>query len=312
MSFNKFLIDGEELPLDWDQNDVNNTSIDYEDENLDENFNIADEANNREKFEFEERESSSKVTETDCPVAPAMPAEFYEGLDTFLSRPPPKFGAIINKTDKNYKVASLPKLKQERDELQKKLRMNPNGTKANKLAKADTKTSSKENKRNFDPNLIEEAIKYTEQLVKENLIMQNESLENDVRYGRLSRPDNLEENNGEENIAPRRRATSIDRFVSKRRSSKDKNSQRSGGLVRKLRNETKVYSQLEQPPAFSTSMEPNEDLRKAPLDFDALVQNFEQGLTLKRLKMELEESKKSMERSEEMMRKMSVEMSMGR
>jgi hypothetical protein len=57
--------------------------------------------------------------------------------------------------------------------------------------------------------------------------------------------------------------------------------------------------------AFRVAVEAEVDPRKNAVDFDDLVANFQDGITLHKLRRDLEESKRSMKRSEDFLRQLS-------
>lgn len=94
--------------------------------------------------------------------------------------------------------------------------------------------------------------------------------------------------------------------------SKSKN-KKGNGMVKRLRSQTYTHQdQLtgNQSSSFDTSMTHGDGgSNRQVLDFNALVANFEQGITLKQLKQELEESRASEARSRKAVQDISKEMS---
>lgn len=96
------------------------------------------------------------------------------------------------------------------------------------------------------------------------------------------------------------------------KSSKGKKGTTSGGMVKRLRSQTFTHQTNETaiPSSFDTSMSHSDGgSHRQALDFNALVANFEQGLTLKQLKQELEDSRASMAKSKRAVDEISKEMS---
>jgi hypothetical protein len=76
-------------------------------------------------------------------------------------------------------------------------------------------------------------------------------------------------------------------------------------IVKKLRSQTATANMNTF--EISSAIDNNDDRRNA-LDFDALVSNFEQGLTIKKLKADLQDSKQAMANSLAFMKQIKTEM----
>lgn len=58
---------------------------------------------------------------------------------------------------------------------------------------------------------------------------------------------------------------------------------------------------------FNVSNDLDSDNRRNPINFDELISNFQGGVTLQKLRKELEQSKQSMKNSENFMKQLSME-----
>jgi len=250
----------------------------------------------------EENDEINNVLENINDDAPAMPQHYYENVDTFLNRPPPKLKTITTKgNDVDSKASiSLPKLRQQKEELQRQLRMNPGNVKKS----ANKKTNDVQ--RPFNEDLLREAMEYTKKLVRENMIDDIEGDSDRVAITGGSAPSRIYDTTEIYTEVPNtrlRRGSISDISNKKKNTNKSKK-----GLVNNLRKQTQKFAS----PAvteFKTNKEPEEDLRRVTIDFDALVANFESGLTLRKLQAELEESKQSMKMSQEALKKISQDYS---
>jgi hypothetical protein len=89
----------------------------------------------------------------------------------------------------------------------------------------------------------------------------------------------------------------------------EKKKKSNNGVVKKLRSQTQANANSNKT-SFDTSSAPQEaGSARNVVDFDALVANFENGITLNQLKAELERSKESMKKSEDSMREITKEFS---
>ena len=291
MEGNGFLLDGREVNItdnaEWDTN----------------NF-YGDDEDDRGMYEYNSdpnKQEAYNENDEDDIAAPVMPQDFYCGFDSFLNKPPPKLGDIATKADDRVGLAppSLEVLKKERDDLLKQQRLDPDNKKKAKSISIENKQATGKNKSKlpFNENLLREALEYTEKLLREHNDTEDESdpSSNKISKGpkysiRLNNVPEDSSNNNRIDNPVRRRGGSMDRIQKKK------------GLVKKLRTQTKISS---EPLDFNTSSNNTElDMKRSPIDYDALVANFEQGLTLKMLKAELEESQRNMARSQEAMKKM--------
>jgi len=248
---------------------------------------------------------------------PTMPNEFYSEVDNFLSKPPPKVKGIKAKSktrekleEKIVKSSSLPILVNK----PKKLRV------ASKIDTGRNPGKQKKSKQPIDTNLLAEAMQYVEQVQRESLIEECKSARVPQDGGKKSGSapqDPQGGRRGAESGGGRRSqedagpgiAYSSTQGRSKAKSAKAAaQKKKKENMVRRLRSQTEGRSKENS--SFDTSMTTQDggSLRNA-VDFDALVANFEQGLTLQRLKEELEESKASMARSNKAMQQISKEAS---
>lgn len=231
-------------------------------------------------------------------ISPEMPEHYYRNLESFLSRPPPTIG----KSKINDPNLSLPKLKEQKAALQQELRFNKGG---GNVDTSKARRGKQVSKKNFDENLLRQAMEYTEKLILEAEDEEDDEEDTINRKAGGSAPSHGSAPLGsvEEDYpstAPSRKLRESGRSGHKGKVKK------ADGLVNKLRAQTRITGG--KAGGFEVPMEQADDPRKVALDFDALVANFEHGLTLQKLQAELSESKRAMAKSEEVMRRMAAEM----
>eukprot|EP01041_Mallomonas_annulata_P002754 gene2754-5422_t len=292
MRYNKrsFMMNGQEM--DMTNNDQEESSSDHEDDDHDDNQDAYEETDN--------------IVDASAP----MPGDFYENVDQFLSRPPPKLGTITKKSSKS--TPSIPALKKERDELQKKIRLNPGGESSKPPIRRKSEKSV-EPKRFIDESLLMQAMEYTDKLMRDNVLEELREMPSYVKNARLP-PNNTNQIQYEQidyGIASKGPTASQSKYKNKdmdimKKQKSNKQPTKKNSLVKKLRAQTKIYSNDNE---FNVSTESDQSSNRNPLDFDALVANFEQGLTLRKLQAELEESKINIMRSQDAVKKISAEYS---
>jgi len=291
--------------------------------------------------------------DTDLAVVapPEMPKEFYDHVETFLKKPPPKMKAskrfandfpegegvvVANKKVVKKKNAVVPKA---------------SSTKTTVMLLAGSKGKTKF----IDEDLLRQAFEYTDQLSKEAAV--DEEMEAAEKLAAaaasedkraLATMNRLARSGITVNSAPvvtmgqqPRSAPPSVPISSKKGPSVALGSKKPGNatkglsgisVVKRLRVQTggaiTFSSRGDQFPSnnnregsagqgratsgggFDVSgVAVEEDLRRNVLDFDALVANFEQGLTISKLKTELQQSKSAMEASEQFMRKLAQDYS---
>mmetsp|Transcript_41016 Transcript_41016/g.41892 ORF Transcript_41016/g.41892 Transcript_41016/m.41892 type:complete len:325 (+) Transcript_41016:133-1107(+) len=305
-----FLMDGQEISnFDINFQNHSDNECDNNDDELDENQYDENEDDdiNENGDDDEENELSS-----------VMPEKFYEGVEEFLSRPPPKLSVMGN----GNKKISLPKLKQEKLDLQKQMRLNPGGpvhastkTATKKIAKKK-ESSSASGVKQIDEQLLMQAMEYTDKLMNEELIdkmRELSSTKNMNTNGRRAFSQGHVAEGTDDKMTQKGRNRSKDSNDIKRKANGTNTRVGVGGggpvkrnsVVKKLRAQTRIYSHDNE---FSISTaDSGQDPNKSNLDFEAMITNFEQGITLRKLQAELEDSKINMMRSEDVVKKISAE-----
>lgn len=271
--------------------------------------------------EIESGEASLQAVKADAPPAP-MPISFYDEFDSFMSKPPPKFNAVSDGgkhglARKKAEDVSLPRLGGAQVDGGSKGK--PKNSVSSKIrsmvhtGRAIEATGVQG--RNFDPALLQEAFAYAERLL--NDIEDDDDgcpAERDMptKSGsapQLSKPHKSNNNNGSE-----RKLNPYERQQQMRKPPKKSNSVKSGnqsreGVVKRLRSKTAIDDCDDAAFANISAAGLEHARSKSGLDYDALVQNFENGTTLNKLKAELAASRQSMAESENFMKQMSLEYS---
>jgi hypothetical protein len=247
---------------------------------------------NGESFEEEMGDNIGARREVDD-VAPGMPNEYYENVETFLSRAPPKIKIDKVKSKSKREIEqeiahdiadnALPKLPQIQKKAKSDIPPRPNVS-SKVAASLHAKAKSAGNKE-IDADLLMQAFAYVNQLSRDQ-----EDEPGERRYP----------NSAPEKITP-------EKIRDSGYQGKQGNAGQSGkksGVVKRLRSKTQPKDNDQ---AFALSSAPLEEESKGPIDFDSLVANFEQGITLQKLRAELDSSKASIARSEDFMRQLARE-----
>lgn len=269
--------------------------------------------------------------------APKMPDEFYDNLDGFLKKPPPK----LSKSD-NIQIKLPISITDDKVTLPKippsvmKPPM-PQRPPIAKLSKATSKIREIINGRAneiivkpIDENLLREAFAYSDQINREAALeeaMSNASLArghliNDNDYD----IDNEDNNNIHMNIIMPRSAPphAVKKTTTMKSTQKNNNGNKkctsstsSVSVVKKIRGQThNVYISSTSSKGGEFEVAGNtleeDSFKKNAIDYDALVANFEQGILLQRLRAELEASKQSVSKTTEYMRKLTQDALNGR
>jgi hypothetical protein len=307
----------------------------YYDDNYDHNEDGEDGYNGSEEMLSEE-------------AVPLMPDEFYSDVDTFLSRPPPKFNGLKTQSkmrgkleEKIVKSTSLPVLLPPRP---KKIESKVNSG----LKKGPGKKIEKQ----IDRNLLQQAFEYTAQLQHQHDGDDDEEpplhphhamnkkksssaphISSSSRGGMTLRTETEEEEEEEDSDEIRscdRKQVRLKQTYGGTKSqaqSQGKSKPKKNppnGMVKRLRSQTYTHqtgsasgSGHDQRTGgggggggFDTSVSQSDGgSNRQVLDFNALVANFEQGIALKQLQQELEDSRAAMARSKRAVEEISKEMS---
>jgi hypothetical protein len=255
----------------------------------------------------------------------AMPQEYYHGVDSFLSKPAPKIKISkknsksetqirpsINNDEINYGVRKgegiLPRIGGDKQPPKppSSNKLGPTGIKS-KVASIRSNKPVNTKSKTIDTNLLMQAFSYTEQIVREEILEEQQAMIADnYSNGQVSsapntrRPTNkYGENNPLMQQQPRSAPTGSKKQVAGKKG-------KGNGLVKKLRGGITADNT-----GFGVATIHESDSRRNALDFDSLVANFEQGVNLQKLQDELKQSKASIAKSENFMRELAREYSSG-
>jgi len=291
----------------------------------------------------------SKPNATEDDFAPEMmPVDFYQSVEVFLAKAPPRLSDCMSKVPKfinkkHDKESDAPGLMFPR--LVPPIRVRNNEVtppepplKASKVKSKiynDAKKGSRTQQVQIDHHLLQEAFAYTEMLIK------NATEEETMEYGAVgiardtathkvgSNPVNKPSDRTKSVSAPNHHEISSSMLESaygdgrpplRKHVGHTGSSHKSGaavGVVKKLRSRSQASTITATAAAFDAdnhsirgeafrvAVEAEVDPRKNAVDFDDLVANFQDGITLHKLRRDLEESKRSMKRSEDFLRQLS-------
>jgi len=256
--------------------------------------------------------------------APKMPLDYYNSIDNFLKQGPPKIktknsNTTNEKTNSNKINTNSNKNKAK----EPKMRVLPPApvvpVAMSKIDCGGKDTKGKKKKIDIDHNLLLAAFSYVDQISREvhdddddAVLKEFNTNTNTNNRNRNMWPSNNNDNNNnnissssmkQPRSAPAAPNVYYDTAAPKKKGSK-KNS--SNSIVKKLRSQTAATANMNTF-EISSAIDNNDDRRNA-LDFDALVSNFEQGLTIKKLKADLQDSKQAMANSLAFMKQIKSEM----
>ena len=230
--------------------------------------------------------------DTGAEEIPIMPPDFYAGVDLFLRKSPPRL-----KGKKRMDVEASAALGKRDQKSSRSVAAAPRRSVPVPVLRGT-----------LDTSLLHEAFAYTDKILRE-AVHEEAQAERQARSG-----NNSGNNNNSHHQLPERRggsagsalvpaAAARNPYSDNPRSAPGKGSSaakdRTGaGLVKRLRQQTQPNSASSS--GFDVSRLDDEAARKS--EFDNLVLNFQQGLTLKKLQAELAASQQAMRRSEGMVR----------
>ena len=260
--------------------------------------------------------------------APKMPLDYYNSIDNFLKQGPPK---LKNKGNNNTasdrtttsiinKINAISKGNKAKEPKMKVLPPAPViPAVASKIdCGNDAKGGKGKKKRiDIDHNLLLAAFSYVDQISREvndddddAVLKEFNTNTNTNNNGRNKTiwPGNNDNNNNissSSSLKQPRSAPAAPNVYDTAAPKKKGNKKNSTSIVKKLRSQTANSNNATFD--ISSALDNTDDRRNA-LDFDALVSNFEQGLTIKKLKADLQDSKYSMEKSLAFMKQIQSEM----
>lgn len=246
---------------------------------------------------------------------PVMSNEFYEQVENFLRKEPPKIGeAIGSKTKKQKKKkGSSPE-----DEFNEKamsqiptlppvnpIRRQVESVPAeSKVAKRKSSGESKKQKA-IDPQLLRDAFAYTDNLLR-NAVLEEAAEQLDDDTNDRSRRHGAQKDR-KTHSAPAADTGDRDYLFYGAPAGKGRNAP--VNIVRSLKSKKKQQQQQHHSGGrpvhsenFSVKKEEEQDLKRNPLNFEELVANFQSGTTLERLRKELEDSQNSLKQSKSAIR----------
>lgn len=291
-------------------------------------------------FGYMEGEEDDDENNPDIDKAPEMPQHFYQEVESFLTRAPPKLDSSTKKIKslggKAPSAPILPDIYARQAYIPSEAPPKPPQVQSKVREKLMNSTSKQKNSKQsagLDHNLLREAFAYTDRLLKEALIEEASSQgggDND-EYTQHRQPPTgkgngkkSSNNNAQQRAQPSRTAPieSIymaphnDVYQAPRKKADSAGSNRAGpkGAVKKLRAKIPSESALgyggeaSDAAGFNISGDADVDSGKRnPINFDELISNFQGGITLQKLRKELEQSKQSMKNSENFMKQLSKE-----
>ena len=259
--------------------------------------------------------------------APKMPLDYYNSIDNFLKQGPPKIKTKNNNNNTTNEKTNSNKINTNSNKnkaKEPKMRVLPPApvvpVAMSKIDCGGKDTKGKKKKIDIDHNLLLAAFSYVDQISREvnddddDAVLKEFNTNTNNRNRNMWPSNNNDNNNNNNNnvsssssmkqprSAPVAPNVYYDTTAPKKKGSK-KNSNNS--IVKKLRSQTATANMNTF--EISSAIDNNDDRRNA-LDFDALVSNFEQGLTIKKLKADLQDSKQAMANSLAFMKQIKSEM----
>eukprot|EP01036_Dinobryon_divergens_P032529 gene32529-42140_t len=270
--------------------------------------------------------------------APEMPEEFYSHVDSFLKRPAPKLQGddSISKRKDSKNEPSIPMFPKINAPKVKELSDNGSAEKAvRKPKKKSIKDTEFKQERAINNALLREAFAYTDQLLREAVIQEAKEVKEKEKQEQLV-AELSNHRTVAEKVLPKSAPQAETVFGhpiegAAHFSKTQKPSEGGSGVsaIRKLRNKQaskpKGHSNTHNnsnnnssssshainantmQSDFDVSADTEVDLKKNAINFDDLVSNFQNGTTLRKLQRELEQSKQSMQRSEQFLKNLSLE-----
>lgn len=282
----------------------------------------------------------------DIDKAPEMPQHFYKEVESFLTREPPKVKDFSSKKIKNLggkppsaSAPMLPDIYARQSYVPAEAPPKPPQAQSKvreKLLSSTSKPKSSKQSAGLDHNLLREAFAYTDRLLKEAIIeeasSQGAGTDHNEDYPHRQPPigksNGKKSNNSSQLRGQPSRTAPIesiymaphnDVYQATRKKADSAGSSRTGGpkggAVKKLRAKIPSESALgygndgsSEGAGFNITSEAELDSGKRnPINFDELISNFQGGITLQKLRKELEQSKQSMKNSENFMKQLSKE-----
>lgn len=263
-------------------------------------------------FESHHQNRVEKEGNLDEDRAPSMSNDYYASLDSFLKKPPPKIGkkyldASESMINQNSDRTPLPVIPNKPAQSTSAPPMPPYSRTTSKIKSIIQGRNDSNKPKAIDENLLQQAFAYTEQLA---LASFDEDDGNGVNIKRSSAL--MYRNNNSTNNMMTEYYEETEQFhpnsappVPKKSNKSKKDGKNKSGLVKKIRKNTQNSG--ENQGRFDVSCPVEENPQKAALDFDALVSNFSQGITLQKLKAELEQSQMALAKTKENMKRITFD-----
>ena len=253
-------------------------------------------------------EGSPEDQDVGEPALPKMPEEFYNGVEQFLSKSPPRL-----KSKKRLEVENATSILggakgKIGGSAKTMMTLSSSGVFGGSVLLSQQGNGG--GKRVIDPSLLNEAFAYTEKIVREAALM--ESQEAAVLAKQQRRAQSQKDVTSSK---PRSAGSVLEKSaadygkIPKSSAAKDRCG---AGLVKRLRQSTQTQAgsgvatvllsgtgrQRGSESDFSVTAKAEDDsTSRKMLDFDSLVANFQQGLTLRKLQAELAASQTNMKKS---------------
>lgn len=295
------------------QDDVEDEEEMYSDEDND--FEDGDEGveylhqeSNSKNFDknFQEEDEEDKIYVED-EVPSGMSTDFYADVEKFLNKPPPGFVKNSKKEKKHPKNNT--KEGNKKGSLLPNIHDLPKKNVSCKVSTRRTPGNKKTTKKEIDEALLNQAFEYTNKLQQEAINEELHDTPENVTPLKSSSAPSLHRHEPLSQETKPHSANSGNKVTSN--GVKPSNNRQRGkkkppnGVVRRLRSKTQSNGDT-----FDTSYsKESATSARNVVDFQALVENFQQGTELNHLREELEKSKASMAQSRRAMQEISKEMS---
>lgn len=272
--------------------------------------------------------------------APEMPQHFYNNVENFLTMAPPKLKDTgLKKIKGTGKIqvpiggVQLPDIYSAKHVVDQGGPPRPPAVASKVRSKLHANTNKVKSQPQFDHTLLREAFAYTDKLLKDAIIEEAAAGGTDfVEYDgprpailkgsskKMSGKSGGGGGSGLQGKPPASRTAPIESVYmaphtdhqAGSRKKVDSAGRERKSVVKRMRakipSEAAMYgANNESEASFNVSNDLDSDNRRNPINFDELISNFQGGVTLQKLRKELEQSKQSMKNSENFMKQLSKE-----
>jgi len=298
-----------------------------------------DEGFEEDNYEYNETNESYIDEAEIVDKAPEMPQHFYKDVESFLTMAPPKLKDTGSKKTKGMPKAQaggvqLPDIYSTKPGSGESGPPRPPVVASKVRSKLHANTNKVKPQAQFDHTLLREAFAYTDKLLKDAIMEEaaaaaadgadygdHETARQPVQKGTSKKLTGKGASTGTASqgrlgsrTAPAESvymAPHTDHQGGSRKKSDSAGKDRKSVVKRmraKIPSEAAMYgANNESEGAFNVSNDLDSDNRRNPINFDELISNFQGGVTLQKLRKELEQSKQSMKNSENFMKQLSME-----